>query len=578
MAQAGCIELSVSFDFTEILSFLSLNSIGNGVGIWNTHTMQSNYWDALNTTTGVFNFFDDYTQGPIPIIQLYNGPILEDTVKHISVGVNNYTYQLYYFDSGVLIELNPLETQVLPPRTYLLRITSTLNTATSGNPCIYNYSFMINGFSTFIPVNLSNDTWANKWGCTDATALNYYSAYNANNNGCDYDISDDINGCTDINACNYLLNANIDDGSCDFSCYGCTDNNATNFKSSATIPCNGTYSFCLNINQPNCCCVYGENESWGCTDILSPSYDFLSTMDDGSCTYPVIGCTDPEADNFNPLYTEDDGSCNIGGCMDTTASNYKPTANFDNGACVFDDCVYGCTEPTASNYKPTATCDDGSCYGGCCGRNLQGNYVITGYTKSKINDIKWPGKAYNAVCADPAPNGTICIDEVSCIDPLQCNSTWGYDNIAVATTDPTITAKYGVNPYYPLQMKVPSLGMTNGWTQITEGQVTAYTINNIFYWDYAIGSDQGVGKGGASKGPLTFTKFALGMKNCCPGCLYPDIKEEWLMGHVFPPQIENKVFIDRGIASVFEEHYRITEVKRLEDFSFYQGGYFNLIN
>ena len=39
MAQAGCIELSISFDFTEILSFLSLNNIGNGVGIWNTHTM-----------------------------------------------------------------------------------------------------------------------------------------------------------------------------------------------------------------------------------------------------------------------------------------------------------------------------------------------------------------------------------------------------------------------------------------------------------------------------------------------------------------------------------------------------------
>ena len=85
MAQAGCIELSISFDFTEILSFLSLNNIGNGVGIWNTHTMQSNYWDPLNTTTGVFNFFDDYTQNPTPIIELYDGPTLIDTVKHITV-------------------------------------------------------------------------------------------------------------------------------------------------------------------------------------------------------------------------------------------------------------------------------------------------------------------------------------------------------------------------------------------------------------------------------------------------------------------------------------------------------------
>ena len=157
---------------------------------------------------------------------------------------------------------------------------------------------MINGNYTFIPVNLMNDKWANSWGCTDATALNYLSAFNANNNGCDYDSSDDINGCTDANACNYLLDANIDDGSCDFSCYGCTDDNATNFSTSATIPCNGTYNFCLNINQSNCCCVYGENESWGCMDIFSPDYDSLATIEDGSCTYPVIGCTDPEADNF----------------------------------------------------------------------------------------------------------------------------------------------------------------------------------------------------------------------------------------------------------------------------------------
>ena len=72
--------------------------------------------------------------------------------------------------------------------------------------------------------------------------------------------------------------------------------------------------------------------------------------------------------------------------------------------------------------------------------------------------------------------------------------------------------------------------------------------------------------------------FAVEMKNCCPGCLYPDIKEEWTMGHVFLPQIENNVFIDRGVASVFEEHYRLTEVKTLEDFDNYQSGFFNIIN
>jgi hypothetical protein len=67
------------------------------------------------------------------------------------------------------------------------------------------------------------------------------------------------------------------------------------------------------------------------------------------------------------------------------------------------------------------------------------------------------------------------------------------------------------------------------------------------------------------------------MKNCCPSCLYPDIKEEWSLGHVFPPQIKNNVFIERGIISVFEEHYRLNEVKRVEDIEGYQGGFFNTI-
>ena len=577
MAQAGCTELSLSFDFINLVPSVQSNAGGNGTSIWVDYSTQSNFWDPVNPTDGVYNFFAGlYQQNSTTYMHLYNGPILEDDVKHIDQngGVNNYNYELYYFDSGVLTPFHPFNNgMVLAPQTYLIRVTSTQHTGDNGNPCVYNYSFVVNNNKTFIPITLGNDSWGNSWGCIDPNATNYFPSFNANNNGCDYDVVDDIPGCTSNTACNYEPNANIDDGSCDYTCYGCTDSNATNFSTTATIPCNGTFSFCVNINQPNCCCVYGDNEVFGCTDDFSPDFNSLATIEDGSCTYPTIGCTNPEADNFNPLYTEDDGTCSIGGCMDGLASNFSTSANFDNGTCIYDDCVYGCTEPSASNYKPSATCDDGSCYGGCCGTDSTGQYLITGFTQSKIDDIKFAGRAYSETCADP-----LCTDEVSCIGSGagQCNSTWGYNNITVATTDPDITAKYGVNPYYPLKMRVPSLGITNGWTQITPGQVTAYTINNIFYWDYATDTD--TNKYGNTPTTPVFTRFAVRMKNCCPGCLYPDIKEEWTMGHVFPPQIENNVFIDRGIASVFEEHYRITEINRLEDFDFYQGGYFNLID
>jgi hypothetical protein len=178
--------------------------------------------------------------------------------------------------------------------------------------------------------------------------------------------------------------------------------------------------------------------------------------------------------------------------------------------------------------------------GGCCGKTNSGNFIVTGTTESKLNRIKWLGTAIGV-----DPSGAV------------------QDNVNIAMTDANMTAKFGINPWYPLVRRVPSLGMKNGWTQITPGVVTAYTIDNIHYWDYERGNQ---------------SMFAVEMKNCCPGCLYPDIKEEWTMGHVFPPQIENNVFIDRGIASVFEEHYRLTEVKTLEDFDIYQSGFFNIIN
>ena len=114
--------------------------------------------------------------------------------------------------------------------------------------------------------------------------------------------------------------------------------------------------------------------------------------------------------------------------------------------------------------------------------------------------------------------------------------------------------------------------MNNGWTVINDNLFTAYTINNIHYWDYStVPTPSPIGQN-------VVTRFAVQMTNCCPGCLYPDIKEEWTLGHVFPPQIENNVFIDRGQISIFEEYYRITEVDKLEDFDNYQGGFFNIIN
>ena len=57
------------------------------------------------------------------------------------------------------------------------------------------------------------------YGCTDATALNYYAGANADDGSCVY-----VAGCTDATACNYDPLADFDDGSCEWtSCAGCAN-------------------------------------------------------------------------------------------------------------------------------------------------------------------------------------------------------------------------------------------------------------------------------------------------------------------------------------------------------------------
>lgn len=551
-------KLCLSFNFVDIMSILTVNLSVFGVGVWRnrTNTTIPNHWSITQPSYGVANIFDE-TLFNTGVIKLYEDGVFVDKAYHVSGGVSNYTYKLYYFNGGVLNEIINLNTiKVLTPNAYVIKIIDSTQQGDNGLDCEYKYSFSINSSNSFIPNNSFGNLWCNKWGCNDASANNFVTSVNANNGSCDYNSSDDVYGCTNISACNFEFTANLDDGSCTYNCYGCTDPRANNHNTASSIPCNGTFINCV-VPGENCCCDY-LGEVFGCLDVYSLNHDVSATIDDGSCTYLINGCTNPLADNFNPTVSNDDGSCEIPGCTDDgtdqsfpgrlitfgTASNYNKKATYDNGSCVYDDCFYGCTDPSSTNFNPSATCDDGSCYGGCCGKTDSGEYVITGHTSSKLSEVMWPSVS---------------------------NTT----NVLIATTDVGFIDRYGANQYYPLKKRVPSKGVYNGWTEIRENLYTAYTIDNIHYWDYDNIGTPIVGRRNVGDGVTT--RFAVNMVNCCPGCLYPDIKEEWSLGHVFPPQIENNVFIDRGQISIFEDHYRISEIKRIEDFGTYQGGFFNII-
>ena len=55
-------------------------------------------------------------------------------------------------------------------------------------------------------------------------------------------------------------------------------------------------------------------------------------------------------------------------------------------------------------------------------------------------------------------------------------------------------------------------------------------------------------------------------------------KEELDLGIVFPHEINNDVFIDRGINSVLENQIKLSEIKNLGQLERYGNGFFNVKN
>jgi len=53
-------------------------------------------------------------------------------------------------------------------------------------------------------------------------------------------------------------------------------------------------------------------------------------------------------------------------------------------------------------------------------------------------------------------------------------------------------------------------------------------------------------------------------------------KEEYLFGKISPPEVQNDVFIDRGINSVLDKHLRLSEIKNIKGLENYGNGFYKL--
>jgi len=55
-------------------------------------------------------------------------------------------------------------------------------------------------------------------------------------------------------------------------------------------------------------------------------------------------------------------------------------------------------------------------------------------------------------------------------------------------------------------------------------------------------------------------------------------KEDVKMGVVFPPKVQDEIFIERQRLSVFEKHSRLSDIQTLDDLIEYRNGFYNVTN
>jgi len=248
---------------------------------------------------------------------------------------------------------------------------------------------------------------------------------------------DEIEGCTDFAACNYDPTAVINDGSCFFpgevcsdgdvttindtynaDCIcqgdvvveieGCTSPNACNYDFVATID-DGSCFFVGDVCDDqlaettddvileDCSCEGVIIDNLGCTSVVACNYDPNATADNGSCFFPGEACDDGDATTQQDEYNADcvcEGL--LAGCTVAVASNYNPNAIIDDGSCEFDN--EGCTDQNALNYDPAALVDDGSCV-----------YPLEGCTDAAACNFNPDANIENGSCTFPG-----CTDTAAC--------------------------------------------------------------------------------------------------------------------------------------------------------------------
>ena len=176
-----------------------------------------------------------------------------------------------------------------------------------------------------------------------------------------------------------------------------------------------------------------------------------------------------------------------------------------------------------------------------------GNNPLTGSTDSKIDDVRSYKRNVPYIAG-------FNINEESYLN-YQGNNTIDGVNRVTNIGEPKVYVFDAIDDL--------TIGMPNQTTGIQYKDFSASTINGDLL------------PAGIDLPPTTFRFISEGW-NQTNTSLSALVKEEFLFGIISRPEVENDVFIDRGVVSVLDYHLRLSEIKNLGQLQQYGNGYYRI--
>lgn len=113
-------------------------------------------------------------------------------------------------------------------------------------------------------------------------------------------------------------------------------------------------------------------------------------------------------------------------------------------------------------------------------------------------------------------------------------------------------------------------------TPIDFNMGTSNQIHGLQYLDYTANTRTVIIDSVKYRIPETIVNYIGEGNNETNTSLSALTKEEYLFGIISTPQIQNDVFIERGVTSVIEPHTKLSEIKNLRELTLYGNGYYNI--